>query len=1207
MRPRLLEIEGLQSFRDRQKIDFESLGETGLFGIFGPTGSGKSTVLDAITFALYGRVKRAERGTQGIININMETAKVSFAFELFRDGIRKKYRVERTYQRKKGSDNSCEPKIARLIEITEEGEIPVCDKASEVSSSIEELIGLSHDDFTRAVVLPQNSFQEFLMLDSSKKRDMLERIFYLDEYGKNLWDKLNRKTAGLKSKIDILSGELTGYADATAEALDAARSSFETAVTERERVEKELKLLEIKFDESRELWQLVCELAVVEDREKQQTIHQEDMAGKRMTLEGAIKADNMIEIVRKNRELSLKLEDTKKQLNELLEALPEISGNLAAARQKYSKIKDEASTEQPKLVERRARFSEALTIKSEITVIQNKLTDLLTLSGKLKNEVLHKNNIIKQEENELEAMEQHLSELHLEIDTIKTLPEYRQKLQEGSKLEMEVESAGRNVIESKSKAQEIKGIVLKLEHKANDLKEHLIISQNVLDGLEIEIQKHETLKPEDRGSILKSRDELNKLQSICNILQFRKEETDSLNSKIEMLLPKQKELVQRIVNIKEMKASAVELFESCRAELELAKHEMDGNAAHMLSISLVEGEPCPVCGSEHHPNPASKGNDKDIMELERQVKAAKDQFANAEQALKEAEMAVLAAEEQLRSGEAELESVKKDLQRKISEYDNQKLSLPEKLRGLEPEKLHWELERLDADSVVRLGALDAWEKKLEEYKSEVQKLKNKLAEDKLVEKGIYTELKVTAANSDQIEKILLEMNNSFINKQHCYNEFLQLYKIESPVSELNRIMEKDRKSELLQKEAEKTRESIALKRIQLEKGKEELGILVKNDIKSEADTKNLEEQKTGKETKLKELVGDADIEGEIGDISSQLEGYIILEKQYQEELGNLEKKYNELVTRKSTLENQYDIYSGDYLNEEARIKSALVEKGFSTIDEVEMCIISKETQRDLLTAINENEKVWTNIQAQKGILTKRLDFRSITEEDWNSISSEFQQLAALKEESVSLCEVARSSLNNIKSKHEKWMELNNKYMKLTKQYGLLDTIGRLLRADRGKDNSFIDYIAEERLAYVAAKASEILGSITGYKYALELDTNAGFIIRDNANGGVHRMVTSLSGGETFLTSLSLALALSEQIQLKGQSPLEFFFLDEGFGTLDAGLLDTVIDSLERLSCKERVIGLISHVPELKGRMARRLIVDPPSMQGDGSRVRIEKA
>ena len=201
----------------------------------------------------------------------------------------------------------------------------------------------------------------------------------------------------------------------------------------------------------------------------------------------------------------------------------------------------------------------------------------------------------------------------------------------------------------------------------------------------------------------------------------------------------------------------------------------------------------------------------------------------------------------------------------------------------------------------------------------------------------------------------------------------------------------------------------------------------------------------------------------------------------------------------------------------------------------------------------------------------------------------------------------RSSLIiSIKNKHDKWLELNKSYNELSHKQGLFEQIQKILRAEHRRDNSFIDYIAEERLRYVAAKASDTLGVMTKYKYALELDTDAGFIIRDNANGGVHRMVTSLSGGETFLTSLSLALALSEQIQLKGQSPLEFFFLDEGFGTLDNNLLDTVIDSLERLSSKERVIGLISHVPELRSRIGRRLIINPPTSQGEGSMVKIEK-
>ena len=89
MKPRYLEIEGLQSFKEIQKINFDELSETGLFGIFGPTGSGKSTILDAITLALYGKVHRAVMGTQGIINTNSDKVRVTFVFDLLKNNRRK--------------------------------------------------------------------------------------------------------------------------------------------------------------------------------------------------------------------------------------------------------------------------------------------------------------------------------------------------------------------------------------------------------------------------------------------------------------------------------------------------------------------------------------------------------------------------------------------------------------------------------------------------------------------------------------------------------------------------------------------------------------------------------------------------------------------------------------------------------------------------------------------------------------------------------------------------------------------------------------------------------------------------------------------------------------------------------------------------------------------------------------------------------------
>ena len=91
-----------------------------------------------------------------------------------------------------------------------------------------------------------------------------------------------------------------------------------------------------------------------------------------------------------------------------------------------------------------------------------------------------------------------------------------------------------------------------------------------------------------------------------------------------------------------------------------------------------------------------------------------------------------------------------------------------------------------------------------------------------------------------------------------------------------------------------------------------------------------------------------------------------------------------------------------------------------------------------------------------------------------------------------------------------------------------------------------------------------------------------------------------------MTSLALALALSAQIQIRGQSRLAFFFLDEGFGSLDHELLDQVMDALERVGSPERLIGLISHVQELQQRLPVRLVISPADGRR-GSRISLQRS
>jgi exonuclease SbcC len=155
-------------------------------------------------------------------------------------------------------------------------------------------------------------------------------------------------------------------------------------------------------------------------------------------------------------------------------------------------------------------------------------------------------------------------------------------------------------------------------------------------------------------------------------------------------------------------------------------------------------------------------------------------------------------------------------------------------------------------------------------------------------------------------------------------------------------------------------------------------------------------------------------------------------------------------------------------------------------------------------------------------------------------------------------------------------------------------------------NRFERWLLEEALSQLVAGATQLLHELAGGAYSLAVDDKGAFVVIDHVNAEQVRSARTLSGGETFLASLALALALADQVAglaAGGAARLETMLLDEGFGTLDPEALDTVAAALEELGARGRTVGIVTHVRELAERLPVRFEVS--KVGGSASVERIE--
>lgn len=219
MRPRRLVLEGFGPYKRRQELDFTQLD---LFAICGPTGAGKSSLVDALTYALYGRIYRVGDDVKAFISLDQGTDRPRMLVALEFEVGNNVYRVVR-------STGERSPAQTQLEELRDGEWKPLENRVAQVNARIVRLVGLDFDAFTKSVVLPQNEFHRFLSGRPEERRQILDQLLSLELFSR-LQQRASQEQRRCDEKAAIIRQQLeTTYADATPERATELRRSLDEA------------------------------------------------------------------------------------------------------------------------------------------------------------------------------------------------------------------------------------------------------------------------------------------------------------------------------------------------------------------------------------------------------------------------------------------------------------------------------------------------------------------------------------------------------------------------------------------------------------------------------------------------------------------------------------------------------------------------------------------------------------------------------------------------------------------------------------------------------------------------------------------------------------------------------------------------------------------------------------------------------------------
>ena len=1049
MRPLTLTLTAFGAYAGSQTVDFEAAGAGGLFLITGDTGAGKTTLFDGVCYALFGKLTGRVRSEKMIrSDYADDTLETSAQLVFLHRGER--WRITRrpaqTRRKKRGEGTTEVPATALLERLEGENPVPVAEGKESVDAAVEELLGIQVDQFRQIAMIAQNQFAELLNKSGRDRSAILRQVFATErcqQLQQRLKELASASRAETEKQVDSLRQYLAGL-----------------RLPEREEAEA--------LPQARELAQLLADAGCVWRSGRVLELAEELCRADRDTLAGL---EEKIGQLDESIKQSAALVQSAREAGQRAEQLARLEQQLA-----------QQQSEAPRRVEDLARLGRWEAAARLASVWENSEKARLAAEQAAR---LHAEAQAQLEGLNAQAprWEQAREQLAQNQQTVARLAVALERQTEALKQYDELDAAkdqqqacARELARLKSAEQAAR----KLEEQQAAALEQ---TQTLADGLAAALTAAQRVEQEltrwsgAREKMAETRSRMRELVKLQKSEQAARGTLEQASDELD--------------KAQQVYMSADQLFRRDQAGL--------------LARDLTPGQPCPVCGSVHHPSPArgvtGAPNKEELEALAAVMETARTAYNEALQA-----SSTLTAQ----AGSAREQYIRQA--RQVLAELEQELPPEEDAKTLSRLLLDWD-ERLD--QLLRQAEAEKTEcqAKVEAASAAV----NQLADDRRQldqTRQKRSELQAQAAQTTVRQEMARQ----------------QAEKLQADLPHATRA------------EAEQTLAAMQAEKARLDRSTQETRTDLEEYQKALAAALTLQDERQKNDEKAAEEARRA-----AQDWSKALETGGMSEKNFRQALHTEE----EIKALRRQLEQEQK-------------------------------------------ACEETQTLYKQLRAQQQNAPAPACQPQELEQ---AMKEQEQRRAALNGERIRLAgrlEANRQTMADVRTAAGK-LEQAQKRQQLIER--LDATAGGKLSGGLGKQQ-FEQYVLAAYFADAVEAANQRLFAMTGGRYQLEchqmtaaetkdtLDLD----VLDNYTGKV-RSVGSLSGGETFQAALALALGLSDVIQnYAGGVELDVLFVDEGFGTLDAESLEQAVTTLHSLVQGQRMVGIISHVPELKSRIENQLVV-----------------